>query len=88
MPNMAALERFLEMMTSRMIVNTKIRSLERKIPRRKAKFTVVKSNVASDMKTREGREYFPTNTLRPLAASGGKMLATPEIQPRTMVRKT
>ena len=50
--------------------------------------TVEKSSVAREMKTREGRENFPTKILRPLTPSGEMILRVPVSQPRKMVTNT
>ena len=88
MANMAALERSRDMTHSRKSVRRKICSLDKKMPSRKAKLTEEKSSDASEMKTSDGREYFPTKILSPRAPSGEIILSVPVIQPRKMVTKT
>ena len=88
MANMAAFERSRDMIHSKKSVSRKICSLDKKMPSRKAKLTEEKSSDASEMKTSDGREYFPTKILSPRAPSGEMILSVPVIQPRKMVTKT
>ena len=65
-------------------MNVNTINLAAKIPRRKATFIVEKSNVAREMKIREGRENLPTKTFKPSVLP--TILKYPANQPRSIVR--